>query len=157
MEAVDYPIHDLVPHRGPMCLLDAMLEADPLNSVCEATIREDAIFLEDDAVPAQIGIEYMAQAIAAHGGWLSQLKGEPVKVGFLLGAPRWNIHRGSFQLGQTLRIEVSQDWGDDELRRFDCLIKDKDSGEVMQDANINVLLPNDLQKYLSASRATEGL
>ncbi len=153
MEQVrDIPVEKLVPHRRPMILIDVMVEADATRSVCETTIRPDSVFLEPEGVPAFVGIEFMAQAVAAHGGYLSYLKGEPAKVGFLLGTPHLTMARPFFKLGQTLRMEVVEDWGDDQLMRFSCTIRDKDSGAVLQEAGLNVFQPRDLHEYLEQKR-----
>ena len=58
-----------VPHREPMILIDriTLLKDDYLES--EVTIREDSMFLRDGAVPAWVGVEYMAQTCAAASYW----------------------------------------------------------------------------------------
>lgn len=151
-EAIDIPIGDLVPHDPPMILIDAMLSGSETRSLCQVKITGDSLFLEAQGVPAYVGIEYMAQSIAAHGGYLAHRVNETVRVGFLLGSPQLRSHVTHFPLGQELRIEVKQDWGDEELMRYHCVITDAGSGEALQEAGLNVFHPRDLETYLDKNR-----
>ena len=58
----------LVPHQGPMCLLDEVLHYDERNIACRATSHRSATnpLRCDGRLPALVGIEYAAQALAAH-------------------------------------------------------------------------------------------
>ena len=150
-ETVNIPIGELVPHDPPMILIDAMVEADEQHNVCLVAVTPESLFLEEEGVPALVGIEYMAQAVAAHGGYMSRLAGEPVRVGFLLGTPKMISHVTHFPLHSNLRIEVLLDWGDEELMRFSCKIMDE-SGRLLQEAGLNVFHPRDLDTYLAESR-----
>ena len=62
------PIVELVPHRPPMLLLDRVLSYDGECVVCETVLEHDSPFVEQGHVPALVGIEYMAQTIAAGAG-----------------------------------------------------------------------------------------
>ncbi len=73
----------LVPHEGHMVLLDRVVEACRESVTAELEIRPDSLFCEDGGVGAWVGLEYMAQAIAAHAGHLARQRGDAVKVGFL--------------------------------------------------------------------------
>ena len=58
----------LLPHRGSMCLLDAVLHHDAKKTICRvdplrSTLFEDA----SGALPSWLALEYMAQCAAAHG------------------------------------------------------------------------------------------
>ena len=46
----------------------------------------------------------MAQAIAAHAGWLALQRGEEVKVGFLLGSRKYESKVANFALGSVLQM-----------------------------------------------------
>ena len=63
------PIADLMPHEGPMCLLDRLVEAQDERLVAEVLVPADGILSRDGAVGAWVGVEYMAQAVAAWAGW----------------------------------------------------------------------------------------
>ena len=74
----------LVPHHGAMCLLEEVLECDENAITCRATSHRDpANPLRTAAgLPAIMGVEYAAQAVAVHGSVTSS--SEP-KKGYLAG------------------------------------------------------------------------
>ena len=61
-------IADLVPQQGPMCLLDEVLHYDERNIACRATSHRASAnpLRANGRLPALAGIEYAAQALAAH-------------------------------------------------------------------------------------------
>ena len=65
-------VRELVPHEPPMLLLDAVRSYDGDTIVCAVTIAADGLFVEQlngqPGVPALIGLEYMAQCVAAYAG-----------------------------------------------------------------------------------------
>ena len=131
-----------------MILIDRMVDATETGSTCEVTIEPQTLFLEPAGVPAFVGLEYMAQAVAAYGGYRSYLAGEPVAVGFLLGTPQLQTSCQFFDIRQTLRIQVTHVWGENELLQFHCTIQDASTGKLLQQAELNVFKPKDLQSYL---------
>jgi len=58
----------LVPHQGPMCLLDEVVHYDERVIACRATSHRSAgnPLRHEGRLPALAGIEYAAQALAAH-------------------------------------------------------------------------------------------
>jgi predicted hotdog family 3-hydroxylacyl-ACP dehydratase len=152
-EILNIPALELVPHRPPMLLIDSLIEAGEDYSICTASIRLDSVFLGDEGVPAITGIEYMAQAVAAHGGYLDRLKGEAVKVGFLLGSPSFKTHVDVLPLGSLLRIHVKKDWGDDQMMRFCCKLFNDLDDQLWQECDMNVYQPNDLRGYINGAKS----
>ena len=67
----------LIPHRGTMCLLDAVLSSDRGGIVCRAVSHRAADNpLRDGGVLAAVcGIEYAAQAMAVHGALMDSTAG----------------------------------------------------------------------------------
>ena len=61
-------IKTLVPHQGPMCLLDEVMHYDERTIACRATSHRSAgnPLRHEGRLPALAGIEYAAQALAAH-------------------------------------------------------------------------------------------
>ena len=57
-----------VPHRGGMSLLDDVVRCDDESIEARVRVPADGLFNGDDGVPAWVGIEYMAQAVAAWSG-----------------------------------------------------------------------------------------
>lgn len=149
MEKVTYPpLEHLLPHRSPMILIDRFVDTDGKDTICEVTIGPHSQFVEASGVPAFVGIEYMAQTVAAHGGYQSYQIGEPITIGLLMGTRRFESHGQFFALGQTLRIHVIHIWGNHELMRFKCTITLASTGQLLQQAELNVFKPKALQSYL---------
>lgn len=120
---ITFDIADLLPHTDRMRLLDRAVEGDTEGLVAEVTIREDCLFHEADGVGGWVGIEFMAQAIGAWAGWQQRLRGQPLKVGYLLGTRRYECSRPTFKAGELLRVEVHrQFWSDTGMSQFDCTI-----------------------------------
>jgi predicted hotdog family 3-hydroxylacyl-ACP dehydratase len=140
-------IRSLVPHAGPMVLLDRVISADE-NSLCaEVGIRSDTLFCGPDGVGAWVGIEYMAQAIGAWAGYNAQLRGEPVKLGFLLGTRRYECIRPIFVLGSVLRVHVQRLFQNENgLGSFECSI-DNEEGRVAT-AAVTVFQPPNVDDFL---------
>ena len=61
-----------------MLLLDRVLSYDGECVVCETVLGPDSPFAEQGHVPALVGIEYMAQTIAAGAGLSAREKGSAV-------------------------------------------------------------------------------
>ena len=87
-----------------MVLLDRVVSFEDENLVTEVTIREDTLFCEAGGVPGWIGVEYMAQAVAAHAGAHARLAGNPPAIGFLLGTRSYECSVSQFSLGETLTV-----------------------------------------------------
>lgn len=150
-----YPdMRELVPHDGAMVLLDRVLWADDEALCAELTIRPDTLFCDGAAVGAWVGVEYMAQAIAAHAGHLALRRGEPVRVGFLLGARRYDARRPGFALGSVLRVQVRRVLqGENGLAAFECQIEDSGAAQTctVATATITVFQPDNVSEFLQES------
>lgn len=146
-------VRSLLPHSGAMVLLNRVLSVDRESLCAEVHISRDAVFFDeaDEGVGSWAGIEYMAQAIAAHAGYLSSLRGDPVKVGFLLGARRYECSRPSFPLGSVLKISVQKILqAENGLGAFECRIDDdQDStGTAVAVATVTVFQPENVDDFL---------
>lgn len=142
------PIEDLIPHRSPMILLDRMVACGNMMAACEVDIQPGIQFSNDNDVPPYVGIEYMAQAIAAFSGFQRRSEGLPVEIGFLIGAAKFTSFCSSFRFGQTLLVEVVHTWGGDQLAQFECGIKDARTEELLQKASLSVFHPEDGAEFL---------
>lgn len=138
MECAALAICDLLPHGREMTLIDRLVEYMPQRSVAMLTIRSSSKFSLPTGVPAWVGIEYMAQAIAAHAGYEARLRGEPSTIGFLLGTRDYRSEVGEFPLGATLTITVEPLLTDERLAAFRCVIA---ADAVLATAVVNVYRP----------------
>jgi predicted hotdog family 3-hydroxylacyl-ACP dehydratase len=62
------PVRELVPHHGAMCLLAEVLEWSEDAITCRAASHRDPAnpLRSDGGLSAIVGVEYAAQAVAAH-------------------------------------------------------------------------------------------
>lgn len=145
-------IRTLVPHAGAMVLLDRVVAVDEESLCAEVVIDDDTLFCDGKEVGAWIGVEYMAQAIAAHAGYAATLRSEPVKVGFLLGARRYECSRSGFAVGSTLHVRIERALqGENGLAAFECRIDDVNdaSGVPAAKATITVFQPDNVVNFLN--------
>jgi len=148
MESQD--IRRFLPHSGAMVLLDRLLEAGTEDLLAEVTIRPDSLFCDGQGVPAWVGVEYMAQAIAAYAGYAAQLRGEAVKIGFLLGTRRYEAGCPGFAVGSVLQVHVQRLLqADNGIGSFECRIHA--AGQQLASATITVFQPADAAVFLEGS------
>jgi len=117
------PLVDLVPHKPPMLLLDRVLSYSTDVVRCEVEIRSDSRFVEDGQVPAVIGLEYMAQAVAAFAGLTARSEKKEFRLGLLLGSRELRFETDGFLVGDRLVVEARRTWGESELGHFACRIE----------------------------------
>ncbi|WP_237444156.1 hotdog family protein [Sinobacterium norvegicum] len=139
----NYHIEQVIPHRPPMVLLDR-LDGFTKNSVdCSVTVTESLAFADRDGLPAWVGLEIMAQSVAAWSGATALAEQRPIGVGFLLGTRKYRSHTDVFPLGSELKIhgqELLQDAG---MSVFECTITLQ--GEVLAEAKLTAYLPDEEQ------------
>jgi predicted hotdog family 3-hydroxylacyl-ACP dehydratase len=144
-------IATLVPHAAPMLLLDRVVAVDAETLCAEVTIRPDSLFYGTHGVGAWVGIEYMAQAIAAYAGYHAQQRGEPVKIGFLLGARRYECNCAWFAAGDRLLVEVQQLLqAENGLGSFSCTIRESSTQQQLAQATVSVFQPHDAKAFLES-------
>ena len=149
------PIENYVPHRGAMLLIDRLLAADEESAVAEVTVPRDGLFLQDEGMPAWVGLEYMAQTVAAWAGWSATQAGKPVKLGFLLGTRKFEAGVDFFVPDERLTVHVHCELvGENGLGMFDCTIRAEE--QVRATARISVYEPEDGSAYVRALQTTEG-
>ena len=143
----DGPISELVPHRGPMLLVDQLVANVAETVRVEATIKPDQLFLTAEGLPAWVGVELMAQTVAAWSGLRQIEKKLPVQLGFLLGTRRYECTCAFFQVGTRLEIAARQELvADNGLAVFVCQIFLGD--EVVATAQLNAFQPPNVDEYL---------
>jgi predicted hotdog family 3-hydroxylacyl-ACP dehydratase len=148
-------IETILPHRGTMLLLDSVSTCTDETLSAFASVRADAWYADaDGAMPAWIGIELMAQAIAAHVALLSMRAGGRARPGVLLGSRRYEAHVPVFATGVHLRIEAKELLrGEEGHGAYECAIyHDEDHGSVCcAEAVIKVYQPADFQSFIEGS------
>src|ERR671939_470173 len=101
----------------------------PATAACRrtygiATPRGDAWYAERGAMPSWIGIELMAQAIAAHVGLVARTRGQPPKRGVLLGTRQYRASETRFAADVELHITARVTYRDESgLASYDATIE----------------------------------
>ena len=140
---MSYPaIASLVPHAAPMLLLDRLCEATATTARCEVRVGETlALFLRDDgALPGWVGIELMAQMVAAWSGYQGHQRQEEPQIGLLLGARKYQCHLARLPAGSLLTIDCEQLLQDGALASFQCYLRC--DGELVAEARLSTIQPD---------------
>jgi predicted hotdog family 3-hydroxylacyl-ACP dehydratase len=116
---------ELVPHRGPMLLLDSVVAHGERDITCLASIGEDHAFLEGEEVDILVCVELVAQAVAAYVGKRDLLAGIKPAIGFLVSCREALFEVPTLALGDRLTVLARHVWGDKDLGSF--------KGEVRRD------------------------
>jgi predicted hotdog family 3-hydroxylacyl-ACP dehydratase len=74
-----------IPHQGAMCLLDEVLEWDPLRIRCRSSSHRspDNPLRAHARLGSVCGIEYASQAMAVHSALLAPVAGAAPAIGYL--------------------------------------------------------------------------
>jgi predicted hotdog family 3-hydroxylacyl-ACP dehydratase len=123
---------DVLPHRGSMLLLSRIVSHAPGELAAQVDISSSSTFaIPAMGVPRYVGIEYMAQAIAALEGVAGLGEGHPVTPGYLLGTRQLGGIDGYFSFGQVLDVRVREVMrGENGLGAFACELREED--RIMQ-------------------------
>ena len=141
-----YEVAELVPHSGKMSLLSRVVEYDEGWLLAEVDITRESMFVDDRGVPAWVGLEYMAQAIAAYAGLQERIKGGAPKIGFLLGSRKYVSNTEYFNLDRTFQVKVELEMvADNGLNVFNCQLE---GAGTMATAVVNVFQPDDAEKFI---------
>lgn len=152
MKFPPYPdIERLVPHQGHMCLLDAVIDHGESWVEAEATIRSDNIFAEgNDRVGAWVGLEYMAQTVAAWAGLRAFAQGRSIKLGFLVNTRRYTSEWSEFPRGSRVVVRAEHDYETDNgLAVFHCRIRC--GTQNVAQATLTVFQPPDAAAFLEGA------
>lgn len=143
-------IADYVPHEHGMCLLDRILHWDTTSLSADVVPQASDVFAESNpnadaeqqfVIPAFVGLEWMAQAIAAWSGVEAALARQAPRVGFLLGTRRYHCNVAHFACRQRWKIHVRLDYrAANGLGAFTAHIQDEQDREVAS-CVINVFEP----------------
>jgi predicted hotdog family 3-hydroxylacyl-ACP dehydratase len=150
-QLVRQPIEAIIPHRGSMLLLDAIDTFADTTLSANAHVDPHAWYADAaGAMPAWIGIELMAQAIAAHVALLAMRGGGHARPGVLLGSRSYQALQPAFRGGARLRVHVSELLRSDAGHgAYECTI---DDGEVRcAEAVVKVFQPSDFQSFIEGS------
>jgi predicted hotdog family 3-hydroxylacyl-ACP dehydratase len=145
------PIEQLIPHRGIMLWLEGVSAGDDSAIETHATVPAAAWYLDaQGGMPAWIGIELMAQAVAAHVGLRGWLAGTPPKPGVLLGSRAYRASASSVPPGTLLQVSARMSYSDESgFGVYDCAIRSL-SGHLAS-AALKVYQPADFAAFLQSA------
>lgn len=136
-----------------MLLLERITASDGPAIEAGATVRPAAWYLDErGAMPAWVGIELMAQAVAAQVGLKARLEGNRPKPGVLLGSREFRASFASVRPGTRLRIAARQVLLDESgFGAFDCKVFA--GAEEFCAATLKVYQPEDFEAFLMQATA----
>ncbi|MCU4676648.1 3-hydroxylacyl-ACP dehydratase [Catenovulum sp. 2E275] len=147
-----YSIEQVLPHKAPMILLDNLLSYDQTGACCTVKIKPESNFYRAElkGVPTYIGIEYMAQTIAAFANANQLDIGKKVEIGFLVSSRKYTTHTSIFTENSVLEVSVTRLYKEDNgLSVFECSISEQHNKLV--EAQINVFQPDEPSAFLAES------
>jgi predicted hotdog family 3-hydroxylacyl-ACP dehydratase len=136
------PIEELVPHRGAMLMLDEVVACDSASIVARASVRPAAWYLDEEgAMPAWIGLELMAQAVAAHAGArAAQAGAQTGRRGMLIGCRAYRATAPAFAAGSVLEVTARAATADESgFAAFDCALRSE--GRDLASATVKLFVP----------------
>ncbi|MBZ9559928.1 MULTISPECIES: hypothetical protein [unclassified Modicisalibacter] len=134
------PIAGYVPQRGPLCLLDKLLTVDEASLVASVRPGDNTLFVNEAGVPGWVGVEWLAQAVAAWAGWHAAAHGDAPAVGFLVGTRHYRCRATAFAADGSLAVHVTRDFvADNGLARFRGEIRDGD--DLLAEGNLTIYQP----------------
>lgn len=142
-------VEDLLPHSGDMVLIDSMVEYGEDYGVAKVRVSADCKFYEQDrqGIHCAIGMEWMAQTIAALAGIKALQENRPIQVGFLLGSRKYEPSKTVFKLDEEYTIRVQQLYREHNgLGAFQCSIHQQE--HLIADAKLNVFAPDNVEQFL---------
>lgn len=141
---------EFVPHKDGMCLLNRIVDAGDQWLKAQVDISPESLFSTAQGIPSYVGLEYLAQAVAAWAGYQERLNGGKPKIGFLVGTRRYRVSEPIFTFGDQLQIHVQQELvAQNGLQVFGCELY---GNTVKGSAHINVFQPDDINAFLEETR-----
>ena len=151
---IDWPLAELLPHAGNMILIDQVLSYDEEQIHTRLCVRAGGPFNSaDGSLPAWIGIELMAQSVAAYAGCRARMLGQPVALGFLLGSRKFECNVDSFPVGTEITVHALRSLEDDNgMGVFECHLS---APGIQASARLNVFRPAQPAHYLNDAQSQE--
>jgi predicted hotdog family 3-hydroxylacyl-ACP dehydratase len=132
---------ELLPHAGPMRLLERVESHDGERTVCSARPAASTLFQDaTESVPVWVAIEYMAQCAAAHGGLLARARGAAPRPGLFAGSRRLVFRCAAFAPDASLRVTARLAGQHGDGFAFDCTVEDPAGGPPLAEGRLNVVL-----------------
>ncbi|MEE8059044.1 MAG: 3-hydroxylacyl-ACP dehydratase [Pseudomonadales bacterium] len=141
-------VDELLPHSGEMVLISDVTYWDDESTCVVVHQVGTSVFADDEGnVPAWVGVEYMAQAVAIFAGIQAKLNDQPIRLGFLLGTRRYSSYVSSFPKNTRLDIRVNRQFFEENgIALFACSIY---AGEkLLAEADIKAIQPDNVDELI---------
>lgn len=137
---ISYSLHELIPHREPMLLLNSVRELGDNFSTAEIIIsKSSSFFMPAKGVPSWIGIEYMGQTAALIAGYQLQQGTVTPHLGLLLGTRKYEAFTAWFKEDDVLLVSCKEvAVVGQELATFQGEIRNKNDGVLYATAKLSV-------------------
>lgn len=115
-----------IPHQGGMCLLDGIVQWDAQRIRCTASSHRaaDNPLRAHGRLGAACGIEYAAQAMAAHGGLLAAAE-TPPRAGYLASVRSVELRVAHLDdIAGDLQVDAERLSGDDNTVLYGFSVSD---------------------------------
>jgi predicted hotdog family 3-hydroxylacyl-ACP dehydratase len=118
-------IRTLIPHSGPMCLLDEVTQWDDRSITCVSNTHRDPAnpLRRDGHLSALHAFEYGAQAAAVHGGLHARSVGTTAPPGYLAALRDARLHVARLDdIRSSLQIRANRLFGDGANTIYECRV-----------------------------------
>lgn len=152
---ITWPLAELLPHAGDMILIDQIDSCDDEQIHTRLIVRPGGLFNRGDGtLPAWLGVELMAQSVAAYAGCRARRLGLPVELGFLLGTRAFTCNVEHFPVGAELHIHALRSLEDENgMGVFECHLR---GPGIHASARLNVYRPPQAASYLTEANPEES-
>ncbi|MDH3687276.1 MAG: hypothetical protein OEP95_13680, partial [Myxococcales bacterium] len=151
------PIREIVPHDGPMLLVGDVVKHHPEITVCRVDVARSRLFARTDGrVPSWVGLEYMAQCVAAHGGLVARAMGDTPRPGLFLGTRSVQIDVDLFEPDEVLLVSARHLRGDLGLAAFSCRVERAGVERPLLEGNLSVYVVEHIEELATRSGGILG-
>ncbi|HEX7339136.1 MAG TPA: 3-hydroxylacyl-ACP dehydratase [Rhodanobacteraceae bacterium] len=135
------PIAELLPHTGRAILVDAVSAHTDSTTTATVTITPAHAYFENGhGVPAWVGIEMMAQVIAAHGALEARAHDDTrPRQGMLLGTRHYDGRVAWFAEGARLDVHIERSFGHNGGGMAACDCRIEQAGRVLATATVIIV------------------
>lgn len=150
---VSYRVDELVPHRGPMSLLESIDGYGVEWLRASVVVTPSSAFATEGGVPGWVGIEYMAQAAAAFGGIEQVQRGETPSIGMLIGSRYYRCMLDLIPFGTRLTVTATLALRDEQdFAAYGCVLR-VTGGAPVADCTLKAYRPHDIRPFLQGAGA----
>jgi predicted hotdog family 3-hydroxylacyl-ACP dehydratase len=136
------PIQQLLPHAGPMRLLERVIAHDAAETRCAVRAGAGGAFRQASGdIPSWAAIEVMAQCAAADGSLRRGASDDALGPALFLGSRRIALHAARIDPAALSRLEVSARFAAGRpggLLAFDCALREV-GGATVAEGRLHVL------------------